>query len=579
MNKDKELSSKELKKLICHLKETHSLPSDTPIEHQMQILKQLSLKDFKKLVSAISLQFNEQAFTAIFCEEHRDKLDFILTDQFVRIPFSLNSMEDAPAELVRKRFRHIMFPTSSDVEFFIKHADDIFLECIQKERISDYFASALIENNRIDLFEHLLKNVKTNHISPALCIAIAERNDFTKIAKTFFITQPFKDIALVECIKRKDIASILIALDYCCVFNNQVVTKGLFSLNNATIINKWIEKLRASGSPLYSEDEVLLMQPIYKQAILMYIDYFRLDEEAEIQLIKLQDEEITEHYISDTDNLNPASEELLFSLYGSKITSIYEKKAGLSISKEREMILKNHIPTIEAYFSEFSFYKQNEVLFFKTCPEEVCLKYINIRELHDITDAYLMKYGSKKLVTMRINKCIETNSKLCDVVEVIFFSKHSKELTLPYLKVFSPSLISEILPYLDEEHYEFLEEVSQPDVQKFVESPNASCDAILLFAKKQGLSRKSIQVLIKEKRLDVLSKIFEQKPLSSCNQSFMMKEEYLDIVAEYIKYHDLDDDVEVAFVKIAPKDMIDFYQERYVISLKAEREMIILGLF
>ena len=64
-----------------------------------------------------------------------------------------------------------------------------------------------------------------------------------------------------------------------------------------------------------------------------------------------------------------------------------------------------------------------------------------------------------------------------------------------------------------------------------------------------------------------------------CCEDTMMKKEYLNIIDEYIKYHDQHNEAEVNFVEIATSDMLRFYLDKYVISLAAERKMIELGLF
>ena len=581
MNKDKELSSKELKKLVQHLKSTGSLPNDTPIAHQMQVLKELPIKDFKNLARAITNRFDEQAFTALFSPEHREKLEFIIKNEELKIPFALSLAEDAPHDLIRRHFMRIRFPSKDDVDFFIKHADDIFLECITNRRIDDKFIEALIKNNRLDLVELQLKASGIQSINSFLTTDLARRDDFCKIAKTFFSTQYYKDDAFFECVRRKDITSILIALDYLYSINCTLVTIELFELNNAEVINKWVDKICTNRSHCLCHDrrDALLMRPIYKQAIKQYIEKFDLSKEAEIALIKLQDNELTLQYIDKVEDLDPVAEELLFSLYDSKVTSAYQMTSGLSLSREREMIVKNHFPTINAYISVNALYSQNEILLFKTCSEELCLKYIELHDPSDIADAYLMKYGRIKLVEARIKKCISTENPLYDSVEVIFFSKHNKELTLPYLKAIKPSSIDKVLPYLSEEHYDFLGKISNTGAHNFMANTNASCESILLFAKKQGLTSQCLEILIRKKRIDVLSKLFETMSLPTDVQKQMMHKEYLDIIAEYIKYHDLEPMVEATFVQIATKDILEFYLERYVISEGAEHTMIKLGLF
>ena len=136
-----------------------------------------------------------------------------------------------------------------------------------------------------------------------------------------------------------------------------------------------------------------------------------------------------------------------------------------------------------------------------------------------------------------------------------------------------------ILAYLDEELIDLLGEVSNSDIDGFISDEKAPCEKILLVSKKLGLTSQHIEKLIKNKRLDVLTKLFEQNKLSDAIIDRMMETEYLDIIEEHIKHYDLPADAEVKFVKIAPQDMLNSYLERYVISAKAEHVMIKLGLF
>lgn len=578
MDKDKELSSKEVKKLLRQFKSIRSLPLHTPVLHQKQLLKEMSDKDFRRFRNIIYDEFSEEAFTVLYCEEYREKLSSLLGLGYVKPSISLSSMENAPKDLILRRFASIHWPNQDDVDFFVKHIDDIFIEKIEKYVLDEKYILALIKNNRLDVVARYLKSHKgTNYFRVG--IELAMRDDFHSIADTYFSAKDTNSkSAFVECIKREDINSILIALDHLCIFNEQIEL-SLFALNSPNVIYKWIQKMCKIKAGLYNRGQVLLMHPLYKDAIKEYIKVHTICDEAEIKLINLKDEEITSLYISKIERLSPVAEEALFSLYPSKITAMYEMNCGLSLSKEREMIIKNYYPVLNAYISKHELYSQNELLFFKTASEELCLKYIELYDLSDLTDAYLVKDGRTKLVEARVKKCIANDAPLYEKVEVLLFMYRPYDLTIPYLKTFTPKLMDEVLPYLREKHYDILDNVSHADAMTFMGDPKASCNAILLFAKRQGLTSQCWQILIEEKRIDVLSVLFKDYPMPLCCEDTMMKKEYLNIIDEYIKYHDLHNEAEVNFVEIATSDMLRFYLDKYVISLAAERKMIELGLF
>jgi hypothetical protein len=581
MDKDKELTPKELKNAIKYLKEHFELPNgkDTPLLHQKQILKSISLSDLKKIPRILIYEFSDEAISVLFCEEQRDKLDLLLDYAPSRIP--LYAMDGMPKKLIIKKVNKMMLVSSKeDVEFVVNHADDIFNECFDMSNMGSEVILALMDCNRFDIVARILKAPGKNSLFQFFGKTLAERDNFSSIAKVFFENNgPYFD-AIITCIKKNDVASILIALDYRREFTPKVEA-GLFNLNNPRIIDKWIHQMCVKGGNLSKQSQILLMNPIYKDAIKRYVGKYHscLCEEAEIKLIGLKDEEITKLYLSKVEELCPVAEELLFSLYPSRITSIYEIEAGLSLSKEREMILKNYPPVINAYIHKHELYNQNEALFFKTCSDEIRLKYIELHDLADYTDACIMKYCPRNIVEARIKFCIERKIQLDNEVEVMFFKKFDKELTAPYLKAFTPIFLHKILAYLDEELIDLLGEVSNSDIDGFISDEKAPCEKILLVSKKLGLTSQHVEKLIRNKRLDVLTKLFEQNKLSDAITERMMETEYLDIIEEYIKHYDLPADAEVKFVKIAPQDLLNSYQERYVISAKAEHVMIKLGLF
>lgn len=389
----------------------------------------------------------------------------------------------------------------------------------------------------------------------------------------------YPDDIILEIIKRGNTDDILLLLDKGDVLDEEK-TELLLNSENSEAVLAYIKLISSiNGGICLKDNDIGLIKPCYKDALKIYLSYSTLSADADIELAKMNDEELLLIYFNllARKGFHPydRASEIIFSLGRLELKHAYVDKLGLPYFAERQLITNGRYMDIDAvsYIENYILYPSCEILLIQNYPFEVVKSYLEQINIAENAEAVLLKSGSNEL----FDWYIENHPSLHKNNFSLFIKRANHEQLRKWLPINEDNLscqdMVEVMK-LGDNTLTHLIKVDNNAENEFVET--ASKKAILTYISEFLLCEEAEKTLIKKADEDLILALMANDGFYDENDKLLL-ELYIDgkisdnVMMRYVDMYAFCDKVEkILFETIhSCAELKEFYITRYALSTEA----------